>query len=216
MRDRGCGGDPSGASRHLPLRRGGFEDGGYGLPRARCALAMTWLFTRGVVCGGTHGCRPTKYNVGRARVPCRECGANQGGGVRAPRPTMLAPCLKVAVSEADWGILPRTNAQETNHSLPRTNPSTNLRLVPLPLGKGGNGFSGARWLTGGTMLGIVPYGHIQEVRSVDPSVAAEPRQLPLRRGAFGGASGQRRPPLRKNPPWGEGRTDCHGRGAPSQ
>ena len=40
-------------------RGGGLWGRGYGLPRALCTLAMTH-FTRGAVCGGAHGPRPTR------------------------------------------------------------------------------------------------------------------------------------------------------------
>ena len=32
-----------------PVGKGALGDGGYGLPRALCALAMTWFFARGAV-----------------------------------------------------------------------------------------------------------------------------------------------------------------------
>ena len=52
-----------------------FGDGGYGLPRALCALAMTLVFHGGAVCGGAHGPRPTRAFArivgGQGRPPLR-------------------------------------------------------------------------------------------------------------------------------------------------
>ena len=85
----------------------------------------------------------------------------RGAGVNGRRDTWVPPynwppCLKGAGGEADWGILPRTNLRETNYSLPRKYPSTSLRLVPLPLGKGGSGVTRVRseWAD----VRIAPYG----------------------------------------------------------
>ena len=71
---------------------------------------------------------------------------------RNPKPLVLAAFFGYFLSlvtestppEAIFaqGILPFTDSQQPNHLVPRKNPSTSLRLVPLPLGKGGNEFLG--------------------------------------------------------------------------
>ena len=85
---------------------------------------------------------------------------------RIPKPLVLAAFFGYFLSlvtestppEAIFaqGILPLTDSQQPNHLVPRKNPSTSLRLVPLPLGKGGDGFSGVRWLTGGGVRAARP------------------------------------------------------------
>ena len=57
-----------------------------------------------------------------------------GCGNPSPVPSACLP----KGGEADWGILPRTNSQKMCSRSPRKYPSTNLWLVPLPLGKGGD------------------------------------------------------------------------------
>ena len=69
-------------------------------------------------------------------------------GAERPRNDMFF-CRESVQVRADRGVrpytLPRTDLWEMNHRLPRKNPSTRVRLVPLPLGKGGNGLPGVRW-----------------------------------------------------------------------
>ena len=70
------------------MRFGELGDGGYGLPRALCALAMTGGFTWGAVGGGTHGSRPTaEHFVGQG--PCALPGVQHktDGRTEASAPT---------------------------------------------------------------------------------------------------------------------------------
>ena len=71
---KGCGEvSPShGFAVPAPFRQGGLGDGGCGLPRALCALAMTWFFARGA--GGSLRC------VGEGLCPSR--GRPQGSPLR--------------------------------------------------------------------------------------------------------------------------------------
>ena len=63
------------------------------------------------------------------------------------------------------GFFPARTRRKRAAVYPARNPSTNLRLVPLPLGKGGNGFQGVRWC--GAMWASPP---------------TEPYREPMRRG----------------------------------
>ena len=76
---------------------------------------------------------------------------------------------------------------------PARNPSTNLRLVPLPLGKGGDGFSGVRWLTGGGVRAARPTKYRKRFGK-----AGRCRHRPLRRGRRNSSviGRGRTPPLR--------------------
>ncbi len=110
------------------------------LPRNRLAVSATGgaaaispYAGEALGTGGTD-CHTSDIGHWFAMTRLQEMRYGIGGGVRAPRPTVL-----------DRGILPRTDLREVNHRLPRKNPSTSLRLVPLPLGKGGNGLLGVRW-----------------------------------------------------------------------
>ena len=66
---------------------------------------------------------------------------------RIPKPLVLAAFFGYFLSLVTESAPPETFAGQK--ILSRTNPSTNLRLVPLPLGKGGNGFTEVRY--GGPM-----------------------------------------------------------------
>ena len=66
---------------------------------------------------------------------------------RNPKPLVLAAFFGYFLSLLTESTPPETFAGKK--ILSRTNPSTNLRLVPLPLGKGGNGFTEVRY--GGPM-----------------------------------------------------------------
>ena len=91
------------------------------------------------------------------------------------------------------GILPLTDSQQPNHLVPRKNPSTSLRPVPLPLGKGGDGFSGVRWLTGGGVRAARPTKYRKRFGK-----AGRCRHRPLRRGSGNSSviGRGRTPPLR--------------------
>ena len=73
-----------------PFRQGGLGDGGCGLPRALCALAMTW-FLQGVRCAAGHmGPALRKRNKrcnGRATARVAPTKALQGGQGRAESPS---------------------------------------------------------------------------------------------------------------------------------
>ena len=57
--------------------------------------------------------------------------------IRTPVPSALLPKGGWHGEAVTGGFSPRTNLQQTHSRSPRKYPSTNLRLVPLPLGKGG-------------------------------------------------------------------------------
>ena len=122
---------------------------------------------------------------------------------RIPKPLVLAAFFGYFLSlvtestplEAIFaqGILPLTDSQQPNHLVPRKNPSTSLRLVPLPLGKGGDGFSGVRWLTGGGVRAARPTKYRKRFGK-----AGRCRHRPLRRGSGNSSviGRGRTPPLR--------------------
>ena len=122
---------------------------------------------------------------------------------RNPKPLVLAAFFGYFLSlvtestppEAIFaqGILPFTDSQQPNHLVPRKNPSTSLRLVPLPLGKGGDGFSGVRWLTGGRVRAARPTEYRKRFGK-----AGRCRHRPLRRGSGNSSviGRGRTPPLR--------------------
>ena len=64
--------------------------------------------------------------------------------VRREKRIAATPVPKAPLPKGGWhgeavtgGFFSCTNSNKTNFPLPRKYPSTSLRLVPLPLGKGG-------------------------------------------------------------------------------
>ena len=134
-------------------------------------------------------CRPTKL----APLPKGgwHGGAVTGGFVflTARQGTRALPYKKSRTHAGRTGASAPTHFPARTHSkgitfYPARNPSTRARLVPLPLGKGGNGFTGVRCKPGRADRGVRPYKQFRRGRCPHRPAPGTPCGASVGRGAL--------------------------------
>ena len=127
---------------------------------------------RPIKCVGRDPCVPPPIVLLVKALSLR--GRNALVAIRTPVPSAPLPKGGWHGEAVTGGFFPARTHGKCAAVYPTRNPSTNLRLVPLPLGKGGNGFPRVRYKPGSGRPGGRPLRPVYRQNFVGGGVPAAP------------------------------------------